>query len=87
MTAVAPSYIRPLILGSAIVVPGSLKALKAIDNIAKAARNCVAKRSDEAPRDQQRSDMLDQLYEIQLVKGEKVDFKTGDIVQEAYVAL
>jgi hypothetical protein len=89
MTAVAPSYVRPLILASAVVVPGSLKALKAIDNIGVAARSCVAKRFDEAPKSegQSRTDILEQLYRIHLEKGDKVDFQLGDIQQEAYVAL
>ncbi len=89
MTAVAPSYVRPLILASALVVPGSLKALKAIDNIGVAARGCVAKRFDENRKDEEqpRTDLLEQLYEIHREKGEKVDFQLGDIQQEAYVGL
>ncbi len=89
MTAVAPTYVRPLILASAIVVPGSIKALKAIDNIGVAARTCVAKRFDQSPEQEgpKRTDILDQLYAIHLEKGDKVDFHMGDIQQEAYVAL
>lgn len=91
MTAVAPTYVRPLILTSALVVPGSLKALKAIDNIGVAARKCVAERFDKlnAGKDEgeHRTDISEQLYEIHREKGEKVDFKIGDIQQEAYVAL
>ncbi|KIX04389.1 uncharacterized protein Z518_05257 [Rhinocladiella mackenziei CBS 650.93] len=89
MTAVAPTYIRPLILGSALVVPGSLKALKAVENIGKASRNCVAKRFEETSKNEgpRRTDILDQLFAIQQEKGDKVDFKLGDIEQEAYVGL
>ena len=89
LTAVAPSHTRPLILMSAIVVPGSLKALKAIKTIGEAARSCVAQRFDNAARDLEpnRTDLLDQLYSIHLEKGEKVDFNRGEIEQEAYVAL
>ena len=89
MTAVAPTYIRPLILASALVVPGSLKALKAIDNIGTAARDCVARRIEQPPKHNElhRTDMLEQLCSIAEEKGEKVDFKLGDIQQEAYVAL
>ena len=85
MTAVAPTYVRPLILMSALVVPGSLKALKAIDNIGVAARKCVAERFDSASKDDgpHRTDMVEQLHEIHLEKGEKVDFQIGDIQQEA----
>ncbi len=90
LTAVAPSYIRGLILASAVVVPGSLAALKAIDNIATSAKACVAKRfgpnsvKSDGP---QRTDIVQQLYEIHVEKGEKVDFQMGDIEQEAYVSL
>ncbi|KAJ9631144.1 hypothetical protein H2204_008366 [Knufia peltigerae] len=88
-TAVAPSYIRPLILASSLVVPGSLKALKAIDNIGVSARRCVAERFDKTSKDEEsrRTDILEQLYDIHEEKGEKVDFQLGDIQQEAYVAL
>lgn len=88
MTAVAPSYTRPLILASALVVPGSLKALKAIDNIGTAARKCVAKRFETVSKTgENRTDILEQLYSIHVEKGEKVEFGLGEIEQEAYVAL
>ncbi|EXJ84620.1 hypothetical protein A1O3_05290 [Capronia epimyces CBS 606.96] len=89
MTAVAPTYVRSLILASALVVPGSLAALKAIENIGTSARRCVAQRFAEESKDegQHRSDILDQLYRIHLEKGDKVDFNLGEIEQEAYVAL
>lgn len=90
MCAVAPSYVRPLVLASSLVVPGSLKALKAIENICTSARACVAKRFDQGSQleaSQERSDMLQQLYDIHMEKGSKVDFNMGDIEQEAYVAL
>ncbi|KAI0205263.1 cytochrome P450 oxidoreductase [Astrocystis sublimbata] len=89
MTSVAPSYIRPLILTSALAIPGSIKALKAIDTIGSAAREVTAKRLDtsDIPEDERRADVLQQLYDIHEEKGSKVDFKMGDIEQEAYVAL
>jgi len=88
MTAVAPSYTRPLILASALVVPGSLSALKALETIATASKNCVAKRFGKgAKSEEHRTDILDQLYSIHVEKGEKVDFGLGEIEQEAYVAL
>lgn len=88
MTAVAPSYIRQLILLSALVVPGSLKALKALDNIGTASRACVAKRfANSSETTENRADILNQLYSIHLEKGEKVEFGLGEIEQESYVAL
>lgn len=88
MTAVAPSYFRPLILASAFVVPGSLSALKALDTIATASRSCVAKRfGDGSKTSEHRTDILEQLYSIHRERGEKVEFGLGEIEQEAYVAL
>lgn len=88
VTAVAPSYIRQFSLASALVVPGALKALKAVDNIGTAARTCVAKRfAKGSETTEHRTDILDQLYSIHLEKGEKVDFGLGEIEQESYVAL
>lgn len=91
MCAVAPPFIRPLILASSLVVPGSLKALKAVDNIGTSSKDCVAKRFDQERKSEfegeKRTDILQQLYEIQQEKGSKVDFNLGDIEQEAYVAL
>lgn len=87
-TAVSPKYFRPFILGSAIVSPTALRALKALDHIAAAARSCVAKRvrSNEAATAVRR-DLLEQLLEIARTKGEKVDFGVPEIEYEAYVAL
>ncbi|KAI0022515.1 cytochrome P450 oxidoreductase [Xylariomycetidae sp. FL0641] len=90
VTSVGPSYLRPLILGSAIAVPGSLKALKAIDNIGDAARSVVRKRFDQGQKadgEETRTDLLEQLYGIHVEKGFKVDFNMGEIEQEAFVAI
>ncbi len=89
MTSVAPSYVRPLILTSALALPGSIKALKAVDTIGTAAREVVSKRLNIGtnPEHERRADVLQQLYDIHEEKGSKVDFNMGDIEQEAYVAL
>ena len=88
MSAVSPSYVRPLILASSLVVPGTMRALKSLDVITKSARSTVAKRfRNGAKAEEQRSDIAEQLYTIHTEKGEKVDFGLGDIEQEAYVAL
>ncbi|KAL2396868.1 Cytochrome P450 monooxygenase gsfF [Exophiala dermatitidis] len=89
MTAVVPTYVRPLILASSIAVPGSLKAVKAIDTIATAARKCAAKRFSEGKeaKSKDRTDILEQLYTIHQEKGEKVDFNMPEIEQEAWIAL
>lgn len=87
--AVAPSYIRPIILTSAILNPAARRALKAIDHIAAAARICVAKRREKTVGDDSsaRHDLLHQLLGIVREKGEKVDFGVPEVEYEAYVAL
>lgn len=88
VTAVAPTYIRPLILGSSLVVPGSMRAMKAINNIGESAKACAAKRfSAEVSESERRTDILQQLYTIYQEKGDKVDFKMGEIELEAFVGL
>ena len=89
LCAVAPASARPLILASSLFVPGSFKALKAAEHIGISARSYVARRFDEGTRlgSRKRTDMLQQLYDVHLEKGDKLDFHMGDIEQEAYVGL
>ncbi|KAI7774611.1 hypothetical protein LA080_008082 [Diaporthe eres] len=89
LCAVAPASARPLILASSLFVPGSFKALKAVENIGISARSYVARRFDEGTQleTRKRTDMLQQLHDVHLEKGDKVDFHMGDVEQEAYVAL
>lgn len=89
LCAVAPASVRPLILASSLFVPGSFRALKAVENIGVSARSYVARRFDEGARleSRKRTDILQQLYDVHLEKGDKVDFHMGDIEQEAYVGM
>jgi hypothetical protein len=89
LTALAPSYVRPLVLGMAVLSPTVRNALKAVDHIANAARGCVTRRKQALSAGHQdiRRDLLQQLFEIHQQKGEKVDFGEGEITYEAYVAM
>jgi hypothetical protein len=89
VSAVAPSYIRPLIMASSIFSSAVRTALRAIDHIAAAAKGCVAERSQQLLTGVQtiRCDLLQQLFDISNEKGEKVDFGLGEITYEAYVGL
>ncbi|KAH9882373.1 hypothetical protein J1614_000609 [Plenodomus biglobosus] len=88
VAAIAPTYLRPLVMGSAIVIPTALKAVKAIDGIRKAAATSVVKRMKEnANGIEHRNDMLQQLFDIVHEKGEKVDFSSDEVKQESYVAI
>lgn len=88
--AVAPSYTRPLIFMSAIINPQARKALSALNQIAGAARNCVAERlqrdmdKSEGPS---RRDIMQQFLDLKRDKGEKVDFGIGEVQSEIYTAL
>ena len=89
LSAIAPSYSRPLILASAVFSSSARQALRALDHIAAAARGCVAKRraSTAGGETSTRRDLLHQLLEITETKGEKVDFGVHEVEYEAYVGL
>jgi hypothetical protein len=88
MTAIAPSYVRPIIMTSAIVIPAALKAVKAVDGIREAAVAATSKRmrriEEGAPV---RNDMLQQLFNIVQEKGEKLNFTSREATLEAYSAM
>jgi hypothetical protein len=88
MAAIAPSYVRPIIMTSAIAIPAVLKAVKAIDGIRKAAVSAASRRminiEEDAPV---RNDMLQQLFDIVREKGEKMNFSSREATLEAYVAM
>ncbi|KIY01582.1 uncharacterized protein Z520_03134 [Fonsecaea multimorphosa CBS 102226] len=89
LSGIAPAYTRPFILGSAIFSSNVRKALKAIDHIAAAARQCVAKRLEgvSAGNPILRRDILQQLLEISQKKADEVEFGVHEVEFEAYVAL
>lgn len=88
ISAIGPTYLRPLIMGSAIVIPAAFKAVKAIDGIRKAAVAAAGKRMTEIENGvAHRSDMLQQLFDIVREKGEKVNFTSREATLEAYVAM
>ncbi|KAH0841174.1 hypothetical protein AYO21_06936 [Fonsecaea monophora] len=88
-TGLAPTYMRPFILGTSLLSPTVRKALKAIDHIAQAARDCVNRRLQALSTGSEdvRTDLLQQLFDISQEKGEKYDFKVGEIQYESYVAI
>jgi hypothetical protein len=88
ISAIAPTYLRPLIMCSAIAIPAAFRAVKAIDGIRKAAVEASGKRMKEivdgvVPR----TDMLQQLFDTVREKGEKVNFSSREATLEAYVAM
>jgi|TARA_R110002003_G_scaffold1110_2_gene22367 hypothetical protein len=88
VSAIGPTYLRPLIMSSAIVLPAALKAVKAIDGIRQAALAAGTKRRKDIENGvAHRNDMLQQLFDIVREKGEKVNFSSDEATLEAYVAM
>lgn len=88
IAAVAPTYLRPMVMGSAIVIPAAFRAIKAIDGIRKASVTAAGKRKEDLEKGvSDRQDMLRQLFDIVREKGEKVNFSSDEATLEAYVAM
>ncbi|KAF2023029.1 cytochrome P450 [Setomelanomma holmii] len=88
ITAIGPTYLRPLIMSSAIVSPTALRAVKALEGIRQAALAAGGKRKrDIEDGVAHRNDMLQQLFDIVREKGEKVNFSSDEATLEAYVAM
>jgi hypothetical protein len=88
IAAIAPTYLRPMVMGSAIVIPAAFRAIKAIDGIRKAAVIAAGKRKEDLEKGvSDRQDMLRQLFDIVREKGEKVNFSSDEATLEAYVAM
>ncbi|KAH7112487.1 cytochrome P450 [Dendryphion nanum] len=88
IAAIGPSYMRPLIMASAIVIPAAFRAVKAVDGIRKAAVEAVGKRQKDIEDGvAHRNDMLQQLFDIVKEKGEKVNFTTKEATLESWVAM
>jgi hypothetical protein len=88
VSAIGPTYLRPLIMSSAIVIPAAFRAVKAIDGIRKAAVIAGGKRKKDIEDGvAHRNDMLQQLFDIVKEKGEKVNFTSDEATLEAYVAM
>jgi hypothetical protein len=88
ISAIAPSYLRTLVMGSAVFIPAGLAAIKAIDGIRKAAVEAVNRRKGEMKDGvAHRTDMLQQLFDIVHEKGEKVNFTSDEVTLEAWVAM
>lgn len=88
IAAIAPTYLRPIIMGSAILIPTVFKALKSFEGIHTAAVDVVAKRVKEINAGTaDRIDMLQQFSKIVREKGDKVNFTDSEVTLEAYIAM
>jgi hypothetical protein len=88
ISAIAPWYLRPFVMGSAIVIPAAFRAVKAVDGIRAAAVEAAGKRKKQiADGSVKRNDILQQLFDIVGEKGEKVNFTDKEATLEAWVAM
>lgn len=90
MSAVSPRLMRFLILGTSTIIPSTRKALDALETICVSSRECVAKRLEQQKSTStasERTDIMQQMFDIYQEKGSKVQFGIGEIEQEAYTAL
>ncbi|KAK6369088.1 hypothetical protein LTR64_007248 [Lithohypha guttulata] len=88
--SLAPQYYRPFIFMSSALSSTVRKALKSFDVITNAAKECVARRVDNEAKvveEAKRNDIMQQLLDIVHEKGDKVDFKIGEVQFEAFAAL
>jgi len=86
--AIAPTYIRPFIMGSAVLFPGILKALKSFEALRTSAVSCVNKRVKEVEAGTtDRIDLLQQFSNIVREKGTQVNFTDSEVTLEGYVAM
>lgn len=86
--AIAPTYFRPFVLGSAIISPTVFKALKSFEGIHTAAVDVVSKRVKEINAGiADRIDMLQQFSKIVRDKGDKTGFTDNEVTLEGYIAM
>ncbi len=88
VAAIAPTYYRPFIMISAILLPHVYKALKSFEGVATSAIDVVGKRVKEIDAGTaDRIDMLQQFSKIVRDKGSKVNFTDKEVTLDGYIAM
>ena len=86
--AIAPTYLRPFVLGLSIISPTVFKALKSFEGIHTAAVDVVTERVKEVDSGiAARIDMLQQFSNIVRDKGSRTGFTDKEVTLEAYIAM
>lgn len=86
--AVAPTYLRGLILIGAMCIPGTLKGLKAMDMMVNEAKRQTQLRVERSAEDtKSRLDVCSQLLRIVHEKGSQVDFTSSEVTLESWTGL
>jgi hypothetical protein len=88
ISAIAPTYLRPIITTSSILYPAGLKAVRAIDSIRKVAIAATLNRIKDIDQgNAHQNDMLRQLLHIVREKEDKVNFTRSEATLEAHTAM
>ena len=88
VAALAPTYLRPVVLGMSIISPTVFKALKSFEGVSNNAIEVVGKRVKEIDSGlADRIDMLQQFSKIVREKGAHTGFTDSEITLEGYVGL
>ncbi|CAK7216664.1 hypothetical protein SCUCBS95973_002883 [Sporothrix curviconia] len=91
--SVMPTYLRnAFLVGGALVQPRVLKAMTSLQDIDRAAEQCIAERhaqleAGNAAGQDDKKDILASLFATMRDKGDKVDFGRTEVKVEVYVAL
>lgn len=86
ISAVGPTYLRPLVTASSIVSPAVSKAIMALDSLRKTAIVATGIRN-QRKGGERHDDMLGQLLDIADRKDSGANFGISEVTLEAYTAM
>jgi hypothetical protein len=89
VACVSPTYLRPVIFISGAMIPGVIKALKALKHIEEASKACVAERQIRIDNGKAEDceDMLQGFFNIVQQKGDQKDYGIIEVQTESHAAL
>lgn len=86
--AVGPSYMRNLIMVAGLIIPGTLKAVNAVNAITEDARVQTKLRMQDSNEDNvKRNDILSQLFRIIRERGDDIGFTHKEVTLESWVGM
>lgn len=79
---------RTLVMVAALFIPGTLKALKAMDGIKKESLEVSKQRMQDSEEDNlKKNDILSQLFRIIREKGHDINFSYNEVVLESRIGM
>ena len=86
--AVAPSYLRILVMLGGLLVPGMFKSVIAVFDITKEAKRATeARMNDSDDENSKRNDIMSQLVRVLREKGAQIGFTHKEITLESWVGM